>query len=349
MKIEKEVFGELNGEKVYSFTLENRNGMKVSCITLGCIITDVIVPDKNGKLENVVLGFDNVESYIKDSPYFGAVCGRVAGRISNGQFELDGQIYELPKNDANNHLHGGPEAFDKKLWDAQEINHIDAVGVEFSYVSKDGENGYPGNLSVRITYTLNEQNELSITYHATTDKKTIVNLTNHSYFNLSGDLKDDILSHKLQVKSSEILELNANVVPTGKFMNVTNTPFDFNTGKKIEEAISSTHEQIQLVGQGVDHPFLLDDHQNEEIVLIDEKSGRKLIVETDQQSVVIYTSNMLEEPFDIRGTKARRYMGVCLETQGLPDSINHPKFSPCILDTGEEYKTSTTYRFNVLK
>ncbi|PMC39178.1 galactose-1-epimerase [Bacillus sp. UMB0899] len=347
MKLIKEIFGELKGETVYSFTLENRNGMKVSCITLGCIITDIIVPDKNGQFENVVLGLDTVESYINDSPYFGAVCGRVAGRISNGRFELDDHIYELPKNDDNNHLHGGPEAFDQKLWNAKEINDTDLVGVEFSYVSEDGENGYPGNLSVKITYTLNEQNELKISYHGTTDKNTLVNLTNHSYFNLSGNLKEDILSHKLAVKSNEILELNENVVPTGNLMNVANTPFDFRTAKSIEEAVSSTHEQIKRVGQGIDHPFLLNDHQNEEIMLVDEKSGRKLVIETDQQSVVIYTSNMLEESINIRGVKARKYLGICLETQGLPDSINHPQFSPCILNAGEEYNTSTTYKFTV--
>lgn len=348
MKLIKEIFGELHGETVYSFTLENHNGMKVSCITLGCIITDILVPDKNGQLENVVLGFDDVESYIKDSPYFGAVCGRVAGRISNGRFELDDHIYELPKNDHTNHLHGGPEAFDKKLWTAKEINNADLVGVEFSYESKDGENGYPGNVTVTITYTLNEDNEFKITYHAKTDKKTLINLTNHSYFNLSGNLKEDILTHTLQVKSNEILELNENVVPTGNVIDVTNTPFDFRGTKRLNEAITSTHEQIKLVGQGIDHPFLLNDHHNQEIVLVDEKSGRKLIVETDQQSVVIYTSNMMEETFDIRGVKARRYMGICLETQGLPDSINHPQFSPCILDAGEEYRTSTSYKFTVL-
>lgn len=347
MKVVKELFGELKGENVYSFTLENSSGMKVSCITLGCIITDINVPDKDGKLENVVLGFDNIESYIQDSPYFGAVCGRVAGRISNGRFELDGQTYELPKNDQNNHLHGGPEAFDQKLWDAKEIKENGVIGVEFLYISKDGENGYPGNLSVKITYTLNEQNELMISYSATTDKKTLVNLTNHSYFNLSGNIKDDILSHKLQVKSNKILELNDHVVPTGEFLDVANTPFDFREEKKIEEAISSNHEQIKLVGQGIDHPFLLNDHHNGEITLMDEKSGRKLIVETDQQSVVIYTSNMMEDTFDIRGIKARKYLGVCLETQGLPDSINHPKFSPCILKAGEEYNTSTIYKFTV--
>lgn len=347
MKVVKDKFGELNGETVYSFTLENRNGMKVTCITMGCIITEILVPDKYGKLENVVLGFDDVESYLKDSPYFGAVCGRVAGRISNGRFELDGHTYELPKNDQHNHLHGGPNAFDQKLWNAKEIGDHNLVGVEFSYNSKDGENGYPGNVSVKITYTLNDQNEFMITYKATTDKNTLINLTNHSYFNLSGNLKDDITSHNLRVNSNEILELNDNVVPTGKFMDVTNTPFDFREEKRIGEVISSTHEQIKLVGQGIDHPFILNDHQNEEIMLTDEKSGRKLIVETDQQSVVIYTSNMLGDTFNIRGIKARNYMGICLETQGLPDSINHPQFTPCILQVGEEYNTSTTYKFTV--
>jgi aldose 1-epimerase len=347
MNITKGIFGEVNGETVYSFTLENKNGMMVTCITLGCTITDIFVPDKNGKSENVVLGFDDVNSYLYDSPYFGTVVGRVAGRISHASFELDGHTYSLPANENTNHLHGGPEAFDKKLWEAKEIREDDEVGVEFSYLSRDGENGYPGNLYVQIAYLLNEQNELKITYHAKTDKKTLVNLTNHTYFNLSGDLKEDILSHQLRLKSNKFLELNENVVPTGQFLDVHSTPFDFRELKQVREAVLSDHNQIQLVGQGIDHPFLLDEHHNGEITLFDENSGRKLIIETDEQSVVVYTSNMMSTSLNIRGRDARKYVGICLETQGLPDSIHYPEFNPCILDVDDVYHSSTIYKFSV--
>lgn len=348
MNITKNTFGELNSENVYSYSLENDHGMKVTCITLGCIITDIIVPDKNGNYENVVLGFDDIDSYLNDSPYFGTIVGRVAGRIGNAEFELDGKQYSLPKNENNNHLHGGPEAFDRKLWAAKEFHHDGEVGIEFSYCSPDGENGYPGNLTVHVTYVLTNNNQLKISYSATSDKKTLVNLTNHTYFNLSGNLKNDILSHKLQLKSNQFLELGENLLPTGEFLEVDNTPFDFRNSKAIKEAIAGNHQQIQIAGNGVDHPFLLNDHHNEEITLVEEQSGRKLTVETDEQSVVIYTSNMMDDSFEIRGTQARKYLGICLETQGLPDSIHFPHFSPCVLDVNEEYKTSTTYSFSVL-
>ncbi|MGM0875308.1 MAG: aldose epimerase family protein [Bacillota bacterium] len=346
MKIVKEQFGEYKGEPVYSFSLQNSNGMKVTCITLGCIITEVITPNKAGEFENVVLGFDDVENYLENSPYFGAVVGRVAGRISNGSFDLDGQTYSLPTNENANHLHGGPEGFDRQLWEAKTLDGENEAGVEFSYLSKDGEAGYPGNLSVQVTYLLNNQNELNITYSATTDKKTLVNLTNHTYFNLSGNVKTDILSHKLKINSKQFLELSEQLIPTGKFLEVDNTPFDFREEKTIKEGISSDHNQIKLVGQGIDHPFLLENNHNQEIVLLDEENGRKLVVETDEPSVVVYTSNMLDDNFQIRDVQAKKYLGVCLETQGLPDSIHHPEFNPCILDVGDEYKTTTKYIFS---
>lgn len=347
MEILKKQFGEYKGEPVYSFTLQNTQGMKVTCITLGCIITEVLTPNKAGEFENVVLGFDDVNNYIENSPYFGAVVGRVAGRISNGSFDLDGETYTLPKNENANHLHGGPEGFDRKLWDAEIVERENEIGVEFSYLSKDGEAGYPGNLSVKVTYLLNNQNELFITYTATTDKKTLVNLTNHTYFNLSGDVKTDILSHKLKLKSKQFLELSEQLIPTGAFLDTEDTPFDFTKGKTIQEGITADHDQVKLVGQGIDHPFVLEENHNQEITLLDEKSGRKLIVETDEQSVVVYTSNMMDDSFQIRDVQSKKYLGICLETQGLPDSIHHSEFSPCILDVEDEYKTTTKYTFTI--
>lgn len=349
MKIEKGHFGDLRGETVYSFALHNRNGMKVTCITLGCIITEVLTPNKAGKLENVVLGFDDVDNYIENSPYFGAVIGRVAGRINNGSFKLDGETYTLPQNENTNHLHGGPEGFDRKLWDAKTFENENEVGVEFIYISKDGEAGYPGNVTVKVTYVLTNQNDLLITYSATTDKKTLINLTNHTYFNLSGNVKNDIQTHHLKLKSKQALELNDNFIPTGNYIDVENTPFDFRAGKAIAEGLTSNNNQIKLVGQGIDHPFLLEENHNQEIVLVDEESRRKLVIETDEESVVVYTSNMVDDSFQIRDVQSKKYIGICLETQGLPDSINQPNFSPCILDVGDEYKTTTKYSFSIDK
>ncbi|TXC93119.1 galactose mutarotase [Metabacillus litoralis] len=345
MKVVKERFGETNGETVYSYELQNDQGFKVNCISLGCIITSISTPDKNGNLENVVLGFDSVEEYLEHSPYFGSIVGRVAGRINNGKFELDGEPYSLPQNEKTNHLHGGPNAFDKRVWDAEIIEKENEIGVKFSLLSNDGENGYPGNVTVNATYLVNNQNELTITYTATTDKKTLINLTNHTYFNLSGNVKKDILSHKLKLKSDEYLELNELFIPTGEKVSVDKKPFDFVNKKELKEAILSNDDQIKKVGQGIDHPFILNENHNEEIVLEDETSGRKLIIETDEESVVVYTSNMLEGDFQIRGVQAKKYLGICLETQGLPDSINQPNFEPCILDVGEEYNTTTKYKF----
>ncbi|KKI90206.1 aldose epimerase [Bacillus sp. SA1-12] len=346
MRVVKVQFGEYKGEEVYSYSLQNKDGMKVTCINLGCIITEILTPNKEGQFENVVLGFDDVENYLENSPYFGAVVGRVAGRIKNGSFELDGETYQLPQNENANHLHGGLEGFDRKLWEAEPFETDGGTGIEFNYISKDGEEGYPGTLTVKVTYLLTDQNELIVTYAATTDKKTLVNLTNHTYFNLSGNIKNDILSHKLKINSKKFLELNEDFIPTGTFLDVENTPFDFLKEKELREAILADHKQVQLVGQGIDHPFLLDDDQKKEIILLDEESGRKLIVETEEQSVVVYTSNMLGD-FRIRDVQARKYLGICLETQGLPDSIHHPQFSPCILDAGDEYKTTTKFIFTI--
>lgn len=348
MKITTTKFGEHEGNTVYSYRLENNQGMSISCITLGCIITEIQTPNQNGEIENVVLGYDDVASYLERTNYFGAVVGRVAGRIDKGEFELNGQQYSLPQNENTNHLHGGPNGFDRQVWDAELIETESEVGVEFSYLSKDGEAGYPGNLTVKVSYLLNNENELHIKYYATTDKDTLVNLTNHTYFNLSGNVKKDILSHQLKIKSQKILELNNDFIPTGEFLNVDSTPFDFRDGKEIKEAVLSEHPQIKLVGQGIDHPFLLDENHNEEIMLADKESGRKLIIETDEQSVVVYTSNMLDESFKVRDVQSKKYLAICLETQGLPDSIHHPKFSPCILKAGEEYKTTTKYKFTTI-
>ncbi|MBT2757250.1 galactose mutarotase [Mesobacillus foraminis] len=345
MKVFKEKFGELDGQDVTAFTMVNDHGMEVTSLDYGCIITKINAPDQNGVLENVVLGFDSLDEYLENSPFFGAVVGRVAGRISGAEFELRNRVYQLAKNDNGNHLHGGLKGFDKVIWNGEIEEGENAVSLVFTYFSRDGEEGYPGNLSMKVIYTLNNDNELQITYEGVSDQRTLLNVTNHTYFNLSGDLKRDILEHVLTIKSNEFLELRDDLIPTGEILSVENTPFDFTQGRKIKDGAESDHPQNILAGKGYDHPFILAENNNEEIVLEDEQSGRKLIVETDQPGVVLYTSSQMSGDFSVRGAQARPYLGLCLETQGLPDSIHQPHFKPCVLEKDEVYHSVTKYRF----
>jgi aldose 1-epimerase len=345
MEILNRVFGDNNGEPVMEYTITNDSGMSVSCLNYGCVITKIMVPDRNGKFENVVLGFDNFQDYLEYSPYFGAVVGRVSGRIKDARFELDGQEYQLSANEDPNHLHGGNQGFNSRLWKTECIEREDAIGIRFTYLSRDGEEGYPGNLDVSIIYLLSNNNELTITYQAMTDQKTIVNLTNHSYFNLSGNLKRDCSEHILQLESDSFLELGPDLIPTGKLVNSNGTPFDFKLGQVLGAGMKSTHPQIILAGNGYDHPLLFTENGENTIKLSDQESGRSLLVLTDQPCVVVYTGNYLEGPYSITGVPARNYLGVCLETQGFPDAIHHPNFPTISLNPGEVYASTTKYRF----
>lgn len=348
MNVTENIFGELNGQKVKSFTISNDNGMEVTCIDYGCIITKINVPDQEGTIENVVLGFDTLEEYLNYSPFFGSVIGRVAGRIQQSKFDLDGVTYPLPKNEGENHLHGGPNGFHQVIWDSFIEEKSDEVNIKFSYISPDGEGGYPGRLEVTVNYSLNNNNELIITYQGTSDKKTLLNLTNHSYFNLSGDLKRNILQHELTIKSDRFLEIDESLLPTGNFINVENTAFDFREGKKILEGVKSEHAQNELVGGGYDHPFLLNTNNQEEICLVDAISGRKLVVETDKPSVVLYTANMLESNFQLRGIPSQKHLGVCLETQCPPNAIHHQEFPSIVLEKNEVYQSKTSFKFTLV-
>jgi aldose 1-epimerase len=347
MKVNKQYFGQINGTTVDTYTLVNDGGMSVSCITLGCIITHIITPDQNGVMENVVIGYDSIDEYLADSYYLGAVIGRFAGRIAGASFELDGKTFSLAKNNNGNHLHGGIKGFDKVIWDAEILEREEEIGVQFSYLSPDGEEGYPGNLKLTVTYMLNHNNELTITYEAVSDKKTILNLTNHSYFNLSGNLKRDTLDHSLYIKSSKYLELNDELLPI-QTADVKNTPFDFTAGRVIREGAESYHPQNKLAGEGYDHPFLLDSRHDEEIVLKDEESGRKLTIETDEVAVVLYSGTQIKAEGEIRGVSARKYLGLCLETQGLPDAIHHPEFPSCVIEKDQPFTSTTTYMFGTI-
>lgn len=349
MEISIKTWSQLNGKDVLLFTLTNDHGVELLVTNYGCIVTKLLVPDRKGNMENVVLGFGQFEPYLENTFYFGAVIGRVAGRIQGASFELDGVTYSLAKNENNNHLHGGPNGFHRVLWQAMPVRRDDAVGVIFSYTSPDGEEGYPGTVHVQVAYWLNNKNEWTVTYRARSNKTTLLNLTNHTYFNLSGNGKRDILDHMLTIQSSRVLQLDEELIPTGHVLDVANTPFDLRQGKKIREAVESGHPQIELVGGGYDHPFWLDLHHDKEIVLSDPESGRVLTVETDEVGVVVYTSNQLPDGLDLGGTPSRKYLGICLETQGLPDAIHHPQFPSIVLPVGKDWVSTTVYRFGVIE
>lgn len=345
MNITQRLFGELHGQEVMAYTMTNDNNMSVTCISLGGIITKIQVPDQAGKVENVVLGYDSVEGYLHNTAYFGAVVGRVAGRIHPAKVEIANKTYELSKNEGEKHLHGGDKAFSHVIWNAEVKENQDEVSVTFTYDSPDGENGYPGNLKVSVMYTLTNENEFKLSYQGISDQDTLLNMTNHTYFNLSGNVKRDVLEHELTMKSDAFLELNDIMLPTGEKVNVTDTAFDLREGKKVRAGVESQHPQNVKVGNGYDHPFLLSENQNEEITVVDYDSGRKLIVETDQPCVVLYTANMLENTGMIRDVKSREYLGLCLETQNLPNAIHHAEFPSIVLEKNKVYSANTMYRF----
>lgn len=345
MDVIQKHYGEINHQSIYSFTLRNSHGVEITAINYGCIITSIVTPDKSGKLENIVLGHEKLEDYIHDPNYLGAIVGRVAGRIRGGSFQLDEKTFHLATNDPPNHLHGGLKGLNKVVWDAAIIDN----GITFTYVSPSGEEGYPGNLTIEVTYLLNNDNELSIHYEALTDEKTLVTLTNHSYFNLSGNVQRNIVNHTLTLKSNSFLELDEELIPTGRFLEVENTPFDFTRGRKIKEGIVSEHPQNILVGEGYDHPFLLSKNHENEMVLKDMESGRTLTVETDEPAVVVYTGNSLGAEGDFRGIPSQKYLGICLETQALPDAIHHSHFPSIVVDKGQTYTSVTTYKFGVVE
>lgn len=343
MKLIETVFGNVNGRNVKSYTVQNNNGMEFTCIEYGCTITSIRVPDRNGKIENVVLGFDTLEEYKDHSPYFGCVIGRNAGRLENASFGLDGSVYHLAKNDGENNLHSGPGGFHNVIWDSKTDCKGNEVTIIFSYTSPDREEGFPGNLQVTVTYTLNDRNELLITYKAVSDQKTIINLTNHSYFNLSGNLKRNILNHEVMLDSDYFLELDATLIPTGKKSPVAETVFDFREWRPIKGGIESAHPQTKLVGDGYDHPFLLNGRQQKQIALLDNISGRRLEMETDEPCVVFYTGNMLGNDFSIRGIQAEKHLGICLETQKPPNLI-----SSLMVEANQVYQSMTKYVFQCL-
>lgn len=338
------------GEKVDSYKLKNQKGMEVDIITYGGIITSLKVPNKDGKSEEVVLGFNSLEQYMKPNPYFGALIGRFGNRIAKGKFTLDGKEYKLALNNDKNALHGGPEGFHRVVWTAEEVKGGDNASLKLKYVSKDMEEGYPGNLTVYVTYTLTNDNALDVLYEATTDKKTVLNLTQHSYFNLSSDFSKPILDHEITIDADKLVPVDATLIPTGELTDVTNTPFDFRKPKTVGKEIGAKDDQLKK-GLGYDHCWVLNNQDKGErfaASAYDATSGRLLEVFTDQPGIQLYTGNFLDGTLPMRngGTYAHR-TGFCLETQHYPDSPNQKNFPSTVLSPGENYKTKTTFKFSV--
>lgn len=349
--IEKKSFGKLDdGSEVSLLILKNINGMEVKIISYGATVVSLTAPDKNNKYEDVVLGYDNLEGYIKDNAYFGAIVGRYGNRIAKGQFTLDGKKYQLTINNNENHLHGGKIGFNKKNWEIVNTNeNKDGASVTFKYLSKDGEEGYPGNLELLVTYTLTNNNELKISYSAKTDKITILNPTHHSYFNLTGNPNNTILEHEVMINANKFTPVNSSLIPTGKLESVENTPLDFRKLKKIGKDINSDYEQIKL-GLGYDHNFVINRNNNEVIKIAEvyePTSGRFMEVFSNQPGVQFYTGNFLNgSAIGKNGIKYNYRTAFCLEAQHYPDSPNQPSFPSVVLKPGEEYKQTTIYKFS---
>jgi len=351
--IVQEPFGEVADGPVEKYTLSNDNGLSVSILTYGAIIQSLKVPDRNGYAADVVLGFDTIQEYVDKSPYFGAVVGRYANRIAKGTFELDGETYTLAINNDPNSLHGGTQGFDKHLWTAEEIQDTGGPSLKLTRVSPDGEEGYPGTLTVSVTYTLTASNELRIEYEATTDKLTVLNLSNHSYFNLAGEGSGNIFDQTLQLNASHFTPVDDTLIPTGEIAPVAGTPFDFRVAKPIGQEIRDGSSEQILIAHGFDHNFVLDRPAPDDTSMIvaavatDPASGRVLTVSTDQPGVQFYSGNFLDGSFAGKsGNVYRQGDAFCLETQHFPDSPNQPDFPSTELAPGDTFSSTTVFAFS---
>ena len=349
--IEKSPFGTtIEGIDVDKYKLSNRQGMEISIINYGGIITSWTAKDKNGVYEDIVLGYNVLSEYEKETPYFGAIIGRYGNRIAKGKFSIEGKEYTLAVNNGENHLHGGVKGFDKVVWDAETRSTDSSASLILTYLSKDMEEGYPGNLEVEVVYTLNNQDELSVTYKATTDKTTVINLTQHSYFNLSANFNNTILNHELILNSDSFLPVDNTLIPTGEFRDVTNTPFDFRTSKTIGQHINE--EDLQLKnGFGYDHCWVLNE-QDKGVRFVasafEPQSRRYLEIFSDEPGIQFYSGNFLDGTLPSKNNGSYEFRsGFCLETQHFPDSPNHKNFPSVILRPEEEYKSQTIFKLSV--
>jgi aldose 1-epimerase len=349
-RIEKRSFGQLSdGASVDIYTLTNRNGLQVRITNYGGAVVSLKTPDARGRLADIVLGYDGPGGYVADTSYFGVLIGRYANRIAGGKFKLNGIDYQLAQNNGVNHLHGGVRGFNKVIWQARESKRYDGVALELSYLSKDLEEGYPGNLMLSATYVLSDANELRIEYAATTDKETIVNFTHHSYFNLAGAGSGDILSHRVTLNADRFTPVNETLIPTGELATVQGTPFDFHSPTAIGSRIDQADEQLRL-GKGYDHNFVLNkigDELSLAARVYEPAYGRTLEVWTTEPGMQFYTGNFLDGVRGKAGKVYNRRGGFCLEAQHFPDSPNQPRFPSTVLKPGERYTQTTVYKFGV--
>ena len=340
-----------DGAAVDIYTMTNANGVSTSITTYGGRVVSVKVPDKKGTLGDIVLGFDTLDGYLAENPYFGALIGRYGNRIGKAQFKLDDKVYKLAANDGPNSLHGGVKGFDKVLWTAADVTTKDAPSIELRYVSKDGEEGYPGELTSIVTYTLTAQNELKIDYKATTTMNTVLNLTNHSYWNLAGQGEGDILSHHLMIAAGKFTPVDKTLIPTGELKSLDGSPLDFRNSTAIGERIDKDDEQLKF-GKGYDHNFCIDGADGTLkrcAIVTDASTGRTMEVLTTQPGVQFYSGNFLDGTLKGKGGKVYAHRSaLCLETQHFPDSPNKPDFPSSELKPGEEYKHTTVYKFTAL-
>jgi aldose 1-epimerase len=345
--VEKKPFGSVDGKNVDLYVLTNANGLKASITNYGGLVVSLEVPDKNGKLGDILLGYDNVDGFVKNSPYFNALVGRYGNRIAKGKFTLDGTAYTLAVNNGENALHGGLKGFDKVIWTAESFKNDKGVGVKLAYLSKDMEEGYPGNLKVTVVYTLTNKNELQIDYTATTDKATVCNLTNHNYYNLTG-CKTDILGHELTLYADRFTPVDSGLIPTGQLRPVKGTPMDFTKSTAVGARINVADEQLKF-GGGYDHNWVLNKKGSEmshAATLYEPTSGRVMEVWTNEPGIQFYSGNFLDGAIVGKGgvVYKQRY-GMCLETQHFPDSPNKAAFPTTTLRPGETYKTTTVHKF----
>ncbi len=353
MNIKKEDFGVTkNQEKVEKYTLQNQNGVSVSLINYGAIVTNILVPDRDGLLEDVVMGFDTLEGYEENHPMFGAIVGRVANRIANASFSLNGKIYTLDRNDGRNYLHGGNFHFEHCMYQAECSDNGKSGSVTFTRESKDMEQGFPGNATIAVTYTLNNANELMIAYYAVSDQDTVMNLTNHSYFNIGkeGHKGRDVLGHTLQVFADAYTPSDAQLLPTGEIRPVDNTALDFRMPHKIGERIGEAAQDEKTVA-GYDHNYVLRKETGgieKAASYWDQGSGRRMEVFTDFPGMQLYTANQLEKVDGKDGADYGQFGAVCFETQNYPDAINHPEFPDAVLRAGEEYERTAVFKFDII-
>ncbi len=344
MKTEKKHFGHTpDGEEVFLFTLKNQKGITATITNYGGIVTSLHVPDRDGIFKDIVLGFDKLEDYISDHPYFGAIVGRFANRIANARFELNGKVYQLAANNGKNHLHGGIKGFDKRVWDYEILQHDNGTSLKITYLSPHNEEGYPGNLSVEVIFILNNNNELRITYRAKTDQDTLINMTHHGYFNFTGG-SESVLGHHLTINANRFTEVDDELIPTGRLPVVEETPMDFRKMKPVGRDIA------QVKG-GYDHNYVLPENEGSmkmAAVLYEPSSGRRMQVLTTHPGIHLYTGNFLDGTLTgKRGVTYNKYWALTLETQHFPDSPNQPSFPCAFLKPGEEYFHETVFRFGV--